>query len=217
MLAETIPCVVGTEANVQRRTKASLGMALVVGVLFLALISGITLGPSLVSIRGSAAEPTQTAATVTTTPSSALEKARAVLARVRDEVIPHDGLATDYGVSFSQEGYKTLIQWNEEVKVEERYADAFESLDLRLPCCDWSRPSRNEKANCACGHHQALEGLAKKLLADGRPGPVVQVEVNRWARYMYPKEALAAEMERRAQLDPEIKAALEELKARGEC
>ncbi len=201
----------------QRRTRATAGIALVLCVLFIALISGITLGPSLVSVSRPASEPSQAAATITPTPSSALEKARALLARVRDEVIPRDGLATDYGLSFSQEGYKTLIQWNEEVKVEERYADAFEALDLRLPCCDWAKPSRDEKANCACGHHQALEGLAKKLLADGRPRAAVQVEISRWARYMYPKEALAAEMEKRAQLDPEIKAALEELKARGEC
>jgi hypothetical protein len=202
---------------VQRRTQASVGIALVLGVVFLALISGITLGPSLASISRSAAEPTQAAATITPTPISALEKARALLARVREEVIPRDGLATDCGVSFSQEGYKTLIQWNEEVKVEDRYADAFEALDLRLPCCSWGKPSRDEKANCACGHHQALEGLAKKLLADGGPRAAVQVEISRWARYMYPKEGLAAEMEKRAQLDPEIKAALEELKARGEC
>ncbi len=199
-----------------RRTQASAGIALVLCVLFIALISGITLGPSLVSVSRPALEPNQAAATITPTPGTALEKARALLARVRDQVIPGDGLATDYGVSFSQEGYKTLVQWNEEVKVEARYADAFEALDLQLPCCAWAKPSRDEKANCACGHHQALEGLAKKLLADGRPGAAVQVEVSRWARYMYPKEALAAEMEKRAQLDPEIKAALE-LKARGEC
>jgi hypothetical protein len=208
--------LVGAEANVRRRSQANVGIAILVAIVFIGVISAVMLIPTVVStFRPVPKANTDLAATPTST--VALEKARAILARVRDEVIPRDGVVTDYGVSFSEVGYTTLIQWNEEVKVDARYADAFESLDLRLPCCDWAQPSRDEKANCACGHHQALEGLAKKLLADERPGAVVQVEVSRWARYMYPKEALAAEMEKRAQLDPEIKAALEELKARGEC
>lgn len=201
----------------QRGSRASAGIAILFGVSFIALISGVTLGPSLVSVLSSPAETSQAAATVTPTASTALEKARALVARVRDEAIPREGLETDYGISFSQEGYETLIQWNEDYKVEARYAEIFESLDLRLPCCGWSKPSRDEKTNCACGHHQALEGLAKKLLADGQSVATVQGEVSRWARYMFPKEALAVEMERRAEFDPEIKDALEELKARGEC
>jgi hypothetical protein len=91
-----------------------------------------------VSSYGSETSPA--AAAVTPTASTALEKARALVARVRDEVIPREGLATNYGVSFSQEGYQTLIQWNEEYKVEPRYADTFESLHLGLPCCGWSKP-----------------------------------------------------------------------------
>lgn len=205
----------------RRGSQVSAGISILLGVSFIALISGITLGPSLVSIFRPPSETGQATATVTPmvtpTASTAKEKARALVARVRDEVIPRESLATDYGVSFSQQGYETLIQWNEEHEVEPRYADAFESLDLRLPCCGWSKPSRDEKADCACGHHQALEGLAEKLLADGQSSAMLQGEVNRWARYTFPKEALAAELERRAELDPEIKDALEELKALGEC
>lgn len=200
----------------RRRGHADVGVALLLAILFIGIVAAIMLIPTLLAAIRPGAN-VEAESTMTPTASAALEKARAVLARVRDEVIPREGLATDYGVSFSEEGYQTLILWNEEIKVEERYADSFEALNLRLPCCDWSKPSRDEKANCACGHHQALEGLAKKLLADGRPGAAVQVEVSRWTRYMYPKEALFTEMEKRAQLEPEIKAALEELKARGEC
>ncbi len=211
--------MLGVEANVSRGSRISAGIAMVLGTLFIALIGGITLGPSLVSVSGYGSETSQATATATLTPtaSTAIDKARALVARVRDEVIPREGLATDYGVSFSQEGYQTLIRWNADYKVEPGYADTFESLNLGLPCCGWSKPNRDEKANCACGHHQALEGLAKKLLADGQSGAMVQGEVSRWARYMFPKEALAAELERRAVLDPETKDALEELKARGEC
>ncbi len=159
----------------------------------------------------------QVVPSVTPTASAALIQARAVLARVRDEIIPSEGLATDYGVTFSDAGYQTLIQWNDELHVEPNYADAFESLDLILPCCEWRKPSRDEQTNCACGHHQALEGLAKKLLSEGRNRDAVQRQVTLWNRYLFPKEALSAEMERRAELDPEIKNALEELKAHGEC
>lgn len=153
----------------------------------------------------------------TTTPSAALLQARAVLARVRDEVVPREGTGTKYGMTFSNAGYETLMKWNQDFKVEARYADAFESLNLFLPCCDWRTPSRNEEKNCACGHHQALEGLSKKLLSDGWDSRAVQREVTQWTHYLFPKETVRAEMEKRAQLDAEMKAALEELKARGEC
>ena len=200
-----------------RSSPVNAATAILLAVVFLAIISAVILIPSVVATFQPAPSVSQTAPTVTPTASAALEKARAILARVRYEVIPREGLATDYGVTFSDAGYRTLIQWNADFKVEPRTADAFESLALILPCCDWSKPSRDEKSNCACGHHQALEGLAKKLLSEERAAGAVQREVTRWARYLYPKEALAAEMEKRAQLDPDIQAALEELKARGEC
>ena len=200
-----------------RPSQANAGIAIVLALVFIAIVSAVMLIPIVVATFQSASEVSQVAPTVTPTAGAALERARAILARVRAEVIPREGLSTDYAVTFSDAGYKTLIQWNANLKVEARTADAFESLDLMLPCCDWSKPSRDEKSNCACGHHQALEGLAKKLLSEERAPSAVQREVTRWSRFLYPKEALAAEMEKRAQLDPESKAALDELKARGEC
>jgi len=109
------------------------------------------------------------------------------------------------------------MRWNKDFKVEARYANAFETLDLYMPCCDWRTPSRNEEKNCACGHHQALEGLSKKLLSDDWKSDGVQRQVTLWMRYLFPKETVRAEMEKRAQLDPEMKMALDELNARGEC
>ena len=199
------------------RPQANWGVAIVFGLIFAAIISAIILIPPVVSALRSAPSVTLASANITPTASAALEKARALLARLRDQVIPIEGTRTDYGVAFTDDGYQTLIQWNVDLKVDPHHGDGFEMLDLMLPCCDWSRPSRDEKTNCACGHHQALEGLAKKLLFEERSTAAVQSEVTRWGHYLYPKEALAAEMEKRAQLDPEIKAALEELKAHGEC
>jgi|GEM_PF-2109282 hypothetical protein len=191
--------------------------------IFLSVLALVMLIPQFIATinalanPGSSSSTTQTLATVTPTDSPQLIRARTVLARVRDEIIPREGRTTSYGVTFSDAGYQTLTQWNNDVKVDEHCADRFESLNLRLPCCEWETPSRNEEKNCACGHHQALEGLSKKLLHDGWDKEQVQQQVTLWARFMYPAEALAAEMERRAQLDPEIKQVLEELKARGEC
>lgn len=200
-----------------KSSHANAGVAIVLALILIVIISAVMLLPTVVSALLPRGEVGQITATVTPTDSPALERARAVLARVRLEVIPREGLGTDYGVSFSEAGYQTLIQWNADYKVEAATANAFESLDLLLPCCAWSKPSRNEDTNCACGHHQALEGLAKKLLGDERSASAVQREVTQWSRYLYPKEALSAEMQKRAQLNPEIKAALEELQARGEC
>lgn len=181
----------------------SIGVALPKGLAVSAPASGVT--------------PPESTVTDTATPSPALIQARAVLARVRDEIVPREGPSTPYGVTFSDTGYQTLIEWNADFKVEARYAAAFESLDLLLPCCQWSTPSRDEQNNCACGHHQALEGLSKELLSDGWTPDVVQREVTLWNRYLFPLEAVRGEIEERAPLSPEMNAALEELKARGEC
>ena len=192
-------------------------------VIVASIIALVVLIPQLVSIAvalatpSSSVTPLESANAATATPSPALINARAVLARVRVEIVPREGQATQYGVTFSDAGYQTLIQWNADFQVEARYADAFESLDLRLPCCEWSTPSRNEEKNCACGPHEALEGLSKKLLSDGWSRDATQREVTLWNRYLFSKEAVRAEMEKRAQLDSDMKAALEELKARGEC
>lgn len=153
----------------------------------------------------------------TATPNAALENARAVVAQLRQEVVPREGFVTAYGVSFSDDGFNTLIEWNRDRAVPARDAPAFESLDLRLPCCNYSQPSRDETKNCRCGHHFALEGLSKELLSRDWTRDQVQFEVMRWSRYFYPANALRAELEKRGQLDQFIQAALDELTARGEC
>lgn len=205
------------EVIVQQRSTLHIGMIIVSILVFVAILGAVMIAPTLGAALARVPSGAVASSTLTPTDSPTLIKARAILARVRDEVIPAEGLGTDYGVSFTDAGYETLRQWNEDYKVQGSYAGGFESLDLRLPCCDWSKPSRDEQSNCACGHHQALEGLSKKLLSEERSASAVQREVTRWAHYLYPKEALSAEMEKRAQLDPDIKTALEELKARGEC
>ena len=156
-------------------------------------------------------------APATPTDSPAMVLARAVVDRLRAEVVPPEGQATEYGVTFSESGYATLRQWNADIELQGGVARAYQTLDLLLPCCDWSMPTNDETRDCRCGHHQAVEGLSKELLSRGWNSRAIEGQVTLWNRYLLPQEAVRIEMEKRAPLDPEIDAALQELKARGEC
>ncbi len=146
-------------------------------------------------------------------PLTALE----ILEQVKAEVIPAEGTATDYGVTFSPAGYDTLVAWKDKVPVEANWAADYEALDITLPCCGVAHPFADETKNCGCGHHQALYGLAKRLLTDGYGRDAAQAAIGRWTAYMYPKEILAAEMQRRALADPAVNQALQELVEKGQC
>lgn len=148
-----------------------------------------------------------------TPPPSAL----GILEGVRAEVIPAENSPSGYGPAFNYAGYETLLEWNREDRVNAALAADFESLNVSLQCCDFAAPSADESKNCGCGHHQALYGLSKRLLLESYSRAETQAEIGRWAAYMYPKETLQAEMERRAFTDPAVNRALQELKAKGEC
>jgi hypothetical protein len=140
-----------------------------------------------------------------------------ILEDVRRYLIPAEGTATGYGPDFSEVGYEQLRQWNVDLRPEPRWADVYARLDIRLPCCGTEHPFADESQNCGCGHHQALYGLAKSLLrAGGRPADV-QGEIDRWRAFLFPRETLLAEMERRALLDPAVRQALDELRQQGIC
>jgi len=62
-----------------------------------------------------------------------------------------------------------------------------------------------------------LYGLAKRLLRAGSQPTVVQAEIARWRAFMFPRETLQAELERRALEDPAIRQALDELRQQGIC
>lgn len=140
-----------------------------------------------------------------------------ILAQVQAEVIPAENSPTSYGVAFNAAGYAALLAWNESLKPRPQWADNYETTDIVLPCCGARHPFRDETQNCGCGHHQALYGVTKFLLKAGYSTEATQDEVDRWKAYMFPKETLKAEMERRALTDPAVKRALDELKERGEC
>jgi len=142
----------------------------------------------------------------------------ALLAQLQREIIPAEGEQPPYGIPFTAQGYEALLMAHRGHPLTPALALAFtQLLDVRLPCCEFERPLADEKQNCGCGHHLALYGLSKTLLSRGYTVVQTQAEIGRWARYMYPKEALKAELERRAAYDPNMAAALEELKSQGAC
>lgn len=140
-----------------------------------------------------------------------------ILARVKAEVIPAENTPTRYGVAFNAAGYETMLTWKDRYSVHPSQASDFEALNVTLPCCAFNTPSADESKNCGCGHHQAVYGLAKKLLADGYSRAETQTEIAQWVAYLFPQETMKAEMERRALTDPVINQALQELKEKGEC
>ena len=95
------------------RTQPKWTTIIALSVIVASLIALAMLAPQLIALIVTISNP---AAIVTeqtppiNTPSPALIQARAVLARVRDEIIPHEGQVTSYGVTFSDAGYQTLIQ-----------------------------------------------------------------------------------------------------------
>src|SRR5574341_1803679 len=140
-----------------------------------------------------------------------------ILAQVQAEVIPAENSPAGYGVAFNAAGYAALLAWNGSLKPLPGWADKYEAIDITLPCCGARHPFRDESQNCGCGHHQALYGVTKFLLKAGYSTEATQGEVDRWKAYMFPKETLKAEMERRALTDSAVKRALDELKEKGEC
>lgn len=149
---------------------------------------------------------------------AAAAQAQVALERLRQEIIPAENSPTPYGVRFSMDGFGVLTGWNTTVTLGEtqRYR-AFAGLRVHLPCCDFRYALPEEEKNCQCSHHLAMYGLAKKLLRDGWARAQVQFELDDWARYFYPREALASELVRRAAYDPEMARALQGLQAKGAC
>jgi len=172
------------------------------------VILSLTLG--LTSCEGLPQESSPKSPTATPSPLQILEG-------VRQELIPAEGSETGYGPDFSSYGYEMLRQWNTDIRPAAVWVDDYVRLDIRLPCCGAVQPYEDETKNCGCGHHQAIYGLAKRLLKNGDRLPQVQAEIGRWRAFMFPRETLQAEMERRALNDPAIRQALDELRQQGIC
>ncbi len=137
--------------------------------------------------------------------------------QLRVELIPAVDSPTGYGPSFGRAGYAELLGWNQSISPMEMWAEAYEALDVTLPCCRAAHASRDEMLNCGCGHHAALFGAAKGLLQRGYTAAQAQTEIDRWKAFFFPKERLATELRLRALTDPVYQRAIEDLQEQGLC
>jgi len=149
-------------------------------------------------------------------PQATLSPAQQIEA-LRSELIPAQDSLTGYGPTFSRAGYEQILEWNGAMAPEMRWADAYEALDIRLPCCDAVHPNRDETRNCGCGHHAALYGVSKSLLHRGFSVAETQTAVDRWKAFFFPKERLLAELRQRTLTDPGYEQALNDLEQQGAC
>ena len=140
-----------------------------------------------------------------------------VVAALRSELIPAPDSPTGYGPRFNGDGYAELLDWNRLIVPATSWSDGYEAIDIMLPCCQAVHPNRDETLNCGCGHHQALYGAAKGLLARGYDLDRVQAEIDRWKGFFFPEERLLAELERRSLTDPVYREALGQFKTQGLC
>lgn len=176
----------------------------------LSLTGGMAAALSLIFVGSSIGPPTPGVSYQGLGPGQVIE-------RVRQEMIPQDDSSTPYGVSFSAAGYQTLLSWHSQMRVTRGKAGSFEALDVTLPCCGFGQPSADESTNCGCGHHQALYGLAKRLLGLGYSEQQAQDEIDRWAAYFFPRETMEAALAERAASDPAYEEALDEFRQKGGC
>lgn len=214
-----------------REARAKRALALVLGGLALPFVMAViqaadALAPESLSVRGTRAAlaiglenpsrpaPSPTRARAAYTPSPAV---RALVEQVRNETVPAEGQATDYGMAFDGRSYDALVAAYPKLPVNPRWAVAYEQLDVTLPCCPTEHPVADETKNCGCGHHQSLYALAKQLLAQGRSTQQVQQELHRWAAYFFPKETIMAELQRRSVSDPAVAQVLTERRTKGGC
>jgi len=140
-----------------------------------------------------------------------------IVGELRSELIPMPNSPTGYGPSFNSLGYTELLDWNQLIVPADFWSEEYEAIDITLPCCQAAHPNRDEALNCGCGHHQALYGAAKGLLARGYDLARVQAEVDRWKAFFFPEERLLAELEQRSLTDPVYRDALGQFKTQGLC
>jgi len=136
----------------------------------------------------------------------AQEKDGGLLAEIRAEIIPVEGIETAYGIPLSLgslpefvEGSFTIVP---SVEKDARYIDSLTALVA--PCCDDNTAYHCccEKGGQACNIIRSGKGLAAYLIRDLNFEPEqVQASVLEWFRFARPDYHLAAELDARG-FDP---------------
>ena len=130
----------------------------------------------------------------------AQERDEELLAEIRAEIIPEEGIETTYGIPLSLDSLPQFIEWwytiVPSVEADARYVDALTSLVA--PCCDDNTAFRCccEKDGQACNIIRSGKGLAAHLIQDlDFETEQIRASVLEWFRFARPDYYLAAELD----------------------
>jgi hypothetical protein len=141
--------------------------------------------------------------TVVAAPGMAQEKQEELLAEIRAEIIPEEGIGTEYGLPLSLDSLPQFVDWwytiVPSVETDARYIDALSALVA--PCCDDNLAFKccceNDEGQ-ACNIIRSGKGLAAHLIQDlDFRTEQIQESVYEWFRFARPDYYLAVELETR--------------------
>ncbi len=127
-----------------------------------------------------------------------------VLEKIRAEIIPLEGVETDYGIALSLHSLPQFVGWwytlVPVVEDDARYVDGLSALVA--PCCDDNLAIKccceNDEGQ-ACNIIRSGKGLAAHLILDlGYDAEQVTASVLEWFRFARPDYYLAAELANRS-------------------
>lgn len=129
--------------------------------------------------------------------------------QIYNEVVPKEGSPTDYGLTFSEQGLQTLVDYqliSLTGEDQQRYIKIGSSPDTACEyCCGiGERGALRDDGNIACGcaHNIALAGLIKFLIQQGYTDEQILEEIQRWKAYFFPRGYVIEVLEERG-INPE--------------
>ncbi len=139
-----------------------------------------------------------------------------IIQKTQAKVVPTENSSSVLGLKFTNNDYQILLNDSKMPMTDEKM-NQFAGMDVSMPCCGFGKTIANFPDNCQCGHHLASYGLIKKMVKANLPRQRIQIEVQRWTDYFFPKEAIAEELQTSGLSQTEINNALQILNSKGGC
>lgn len=137
---------------------------------------------------------------------STLEKTPATqLEEIKKEVLTEEGSATGYGLTFSNNGIKTLVGYASSIELsgdeQTRYVSIGNQPDTACEyCCgigERGALTQDGRIACGCEHNIAITGLIRYLIKEGYSDEEILQEIQKWKSYFFPKDYLAEVLDER--------------------
>jgi len=93
------------------------------------------------------------------------------------------GQTSEYGITYDSAGYDQLLK-TAQMRISAEQTKEIVGLNIQMPCCGVT--TLQASGNCGCGHHVALEGLAKLMASKGYTFDQIQPEIDKWKQIFYP-------------------------------